>query len=193
MYNKNPVKMKDIKKSNNKTKAALVLLIVMVIILLSNFNRLQNSKEANANINAIYNDRLVVAHYIFQYSNELHSIRTSALQKELSDTQKKVGIATALQHINDIDKLYLNTFLTPKEETSFVAFLASCAEISVQSQYNNWSQITYSCNQALHTLKLLSQIQINEGKSKLASSNVIHKENTMWGELQIGLLVVLGG
>lgn len=185
--------MKDQKKSSNKTKAALVLLIVMVIILISNFIRLQNSQKANENINAIYNDRLVVAHYIFQYDNELYSIKEKALETELSKSQKKAAIETALRRIHKIDKLYLNTFLTPKEKTFFVSFLASCSAIEVQSQNNNWSQVIQSSNQALKTLKLLSQIQINEAKANLESSNSIHRENTTWGQLQIALLVILGG
>jgi competence protein ComGC len=185
--------MKDSEKTSNKTKAALVLLIIMVIILLSNFNRLQNSKKANENINAVYNDRLVVTHYIFQYANEIHSIKAKASQGEINDTQKKAGIAAAIKQVHKIDKLYLNTFLTPKEKTYFVSFLGSCSAIEAQSQNNNWLQVTHSGDQALQTLELLSQIQINEGKAKLASSNSIHRENTTWGELQIALLVVLGG
>lgn len=185
--------MKDLKRFSNKTKAAFILLIVMVIILLSNFNTLRNSKKANENINEIYNDRLVVARYIFQYSNELHFIKAKSLQAELNDAQKKVGIVTAIQQIHNIDKLYLETVLTPKEKKSFVAFLASCSAIEIQSQNNNWSQVTQSSNQALQTLEQLSQIQINEGKSKLASSNAMHRGNMTLGELQIALLVVLGG
>ncbi|WP_281226000.1 MCP four helix bundle domain-containing protein [Flavobacterium aquiphilum] len=185
--------MKDQQKYSNKTKAALVLLIVMIIILLSNFYRLQNSKKANEDMNAIFNDRLVVASYIFQYANDLHSIKAKALQTGLNDAQKKAGIAASIQHIHSIDKLYLETALTPKEKTFFVSFLASCSAIELQSQNSNWIQITQSSDQALKTLKLLSQIQINEGKSKLANSNSIHMENTTWGELQIALLIVLGG
>jgi len=193
MYNKKENKMKDQKKANNKTKAALVLLIVMVIILISNFYRLQNSKKANENINAVYNDRLVVAHYIFQYANDLHSIKAKALEKELNDTQKKAGIAALVQHIHAIDKLYLGTVLTQNEKSSYGAFLASCSAVEAQSQNNNWLRVTYSSDQALKTLNQLSQIQINEGKSRLENSNSIHRENTTLGELQIALLIVLGG
>lgn len=81
--------MKDLKKYSNKTKAAFILLIVMLLILLGNFNTLQNSKNVNENINAIYNDRLVVAHYIFQYSKELHFIKAEAEKLDLSDNTKK--------------------------------------------------------------------------------------------------------
>lgn len=185
--------MKDQKKYSNKTKAAFVLLIVMLIILLSNFNTLQNSKKTNDNINAIYNDRLVVAHYIFQYTNELHLIKTEATQTKLDDTPKKDAIRIALKKIQKIDKLYLETVLTPKERTSFVAFLASCSAIHKQSQNENWSQVAHSSNLALQTLELLSQIQIEEGKSKLSSSNALHNGNNTLGELQIALLVILGG
>jgi hypothetical protein len=185
--------MKDLKKYSNKTKAAFVLLIVMLIIILSNFNTLQNSKKTNENINAIYNDRLVVARYIYQYANELHFIKANAVQTKLNDTQKGDAITTALKNIQNIDQLYSKTVLTPKEKTSFSAFLVSCSVITKQSKNNNWSQVEYSSNQALQTLELLSQIQIEEGRSKLSNSNALHKGNSTFGELQIALLVILGG
>jgi hypothetical protein len=185
--------MKDLKKYSNKTRTAFVLLIVMLIILLSNFNTLQNSKKTNENINAIYNDRLVVARYIFQYANELHSIKATAVQIKLSDIQKKNEITSALKDIQNINKLYSETVLTPKEKTSFLSFQVSCSAINEQSKKNNWSQVGLFSDQALQELEQLSQIQIEEGKSKLSNSNALHKGNTTFGELQIALLVILGG
>lgn len=185
--------MKDLKKYNNKTKAAFVLLIVMLIILLSNFNTLQNSKKTNENINAIHKDRLVAARYIFQYANALHFIKANTLATTLEDVQKKEIIRTALLRIQNIDRLYLNTVLTPKEKTAFTTFRASCFTIEKQSENNNWQQVRLTSNQALQTLELLSQIQTEEGQSKLAQSNALHKGNTLLGELQIALLVILGG
>lgn len=185
--------MKDQKISNNKTKAAIVLLVVMVLILLSNFYRLQNSKRANEDINAIFNDRLVVANYIFQYTNDLHSIKAKALETKLNDAQKDMDIGVLIQHINSINDLYLQTVLTPNEKTSFALFLASCSNIEINSQNDNWPKVNQYCDQGIKALKLLSQIQVNEGKSKLEHSNSIHRENTTWGELQIALLIVLGG
>jgi hypothetical protein len=185
--------MKDLKKYSNKTKAAFVLLLVMLIILLSNFNTLQNSKKTNENINAIHKDRLVVARYIFQYANALHFIKANTLETELEDTKKKEQIKASIQSIQNIDHLYLETVLTPKEKTAFTAFQASCSAIGQQSQNNNWLQVRQSSDQALQSLELLSQIQIEEGQSKLAHSNALHKGNTLLGELQIALLVILGG
>jgi MFS superfamily sulfate permease-like transporter len=185
--------MKDLKKYSNKTKAAFVLLIVMFIILLSNFNTLQNSKKTNEDINTIYNDRLVVARYIFQYGNELYFIKTNAVDTKLNDTQKKDKITAALKNIQNIDKLYLKTVLTPKEKTSLAAFLTSCSTINKEAQNKNWSQVNNSSNQALQTLEQLSKIQSEEGKSKLTHSNTLHNDNNSMGQLQIALLVILGG
>ena len=185
--------MKDLKSYSNKTKAAFVLLIVMVIILLNNFNTLHNSKKTNEDINAIYNDRLVVEQYIFQYANELHSIKANAIHGQLNDSQKKEVILIALNNIQNIDKIYLKTVLTPNERQFFNSFLSSCSSINEQVQNKNWSRVTLSSNQALQTLGKLSQLQITEGKVKLDHSNAIHYGNNSLGELEIALLVILCG
>jgi len=185
--------MKDQKKYSNKTKAAFILLIVMLIIILSNFNTLQNSKNVNENINAIYKDRLVVAHYIFQYSKELHFIKAEAEKLDLSDNIKKDEIIHTLDIIHTIDDLYAKTVLTNKEKQYFDAFLLSCKEINNQVGNKNWNKIAKSSVQALKTLESLSQIQIEEGKSKLAAANAMYTKNNSIGQLQIALLIILGG
>jgi hypothetical protein len=185
--------MKVLNNYSNKTKAAFILLIVMLIILLNNFNTLHNSKKANENINAIYNDRLVAEHYIFQYANGIHSIKANAIHTQLNDSQKTKEITTALKDIHTIDNLYLKTVLTPNEKTLFEIFLITCATITHQTRNKNWHQVELASNQALQTLEKLSQIQINEGKSRLSKSNALHTENNALGELQIALLVILSG
>ncbi|WPO78129.1 MCP four helix bundle domain-containing protein [Flavobacterium sp. KACC 22761] len=185
--------MRDLKKYSNKTKAAFILLIVMLIIILSNFNTLENSKKVNENINAIYNDRLVVAHYIFQYSKELHFIKAEAEKLDLSDNIKKNEINHTLDIIHNIDDLYAKTVLTNKEKEHFDIFLASCKEINTQVENKNWSKIAYACEQALKTLESLSEIQIKEGKAKLAAANAMYNDNNSLGQLEIALLIILGG
>jgi hypothetical protein len=185
--------MRDHKKYSNKTKAAFVLLIVMLIILLGNFNTLRNSKNVNENINAIYKDRLVVAHYIFQYSKQLHFIKAEAEKLDLSDNIKKSEIIHTLDIIHNIDDLYAKTVLTNKEKQYFDTFLSSCKEINKQVENKNWSKIASSSAEALKTLESLSQIQIKEGKAKLANANAMYSKNNSLGQLQIALLIVLGG
>jgi hypothetical protein len=185
--------MKILKKYSNKTKAAFILLIVMVIIILSNFNTLQNSRKVNENINAIYKDRLVVAHYIFQYSKELHFIKAESEKLNLSDTIKTDEIIGTLKIIHSIDDLYSKTVLTPTERIFFQNFLASCNTINKQTKNKNWTQIAKSSEKALKTLEQLSEIQITEGKAKLASANAMYNDNNSLGQLEIALLIILGG
>jgi hypothetical protein len=185
--------MKDLKKYSNKTKAAFILLIVMLLILLGNFNTLQNSKNVNVNINAIYKDRLVVAHYIFQYSKQLHFIKAEAEKLDLNDKIKKDEIIHTLDIIHNIDDLYAKTVLTNTEKQYFDLFLSSCKEINNQVENKNWDKIAYSSAQALKTLESLSQIQIKEGKSKLAAANAMYNKNNSIGQFQIALLIILGG
>ncbi|HEY1197075.1 MCP four helix bundle domain-containing protein [Flavobacterium sp.] len=185
--------MKDLKKYSNKTKAAFILLIVMLLILLGNFNTLQNSKNVNDNINAIYKDRLVVAHYIFQYSKQLHFIKAEAEKLDLNDKIKKDEIIHTLDIIHNIDDLYAKTVLTNTEKQYFDIFLSSCKEINNQVENKNWDKIAYSSAQALKTLESLSQIQIKEGKLKLAAANAMYNKNNSIGQLQIALLIILGG
>ncbi|WET02658.1 MCP four helix bundle domain-containing protein [Flavobacterium sp. YJ01] len=185
--------MKDLKKYSNKTKAAFILLIVMLLILLGNFNTLLNSKNVNDNINAIYKDRLVVAHYIFQYSKQLHFIKAEAEKLDLSDNIKKNEIIHTLDIVHNIDDLYAKTVLTNKEKQYFDAFLSSCKEINKQVENKDWNKIAVSSGQALKTLESLSQIQIEEGKAKLALANAMYNKNNSIGQLQIALLIILGG
>ncbi|WP_456315373.1 hypothetical protein [Pseudomonas shirazensis] len=185
--------MKDLNKYSNKTKAAFILLIVMLIIILSNFNTLQNSKNVNENINAIYKDRLVVAHYIFQYSKELHIIKSEAEKMNLNDTTKTNEIISNLKIIHTIDDLYAKTVLTAKEKIYFEKFLGSCITIDMANKNKQWKQISKSSKEALITLESLSEIQIKEGKAKLASANAMYNDNNSLGQLQIALLIVLGG
>ena len=185
--------MKDQKKYSNKTKAAFILLIVMLIILLGNFNTLRNSKNVNDNINAIYKDGLVVAHYIFQYSKELHFIKAEAEKLNLSDNIKKDEIIHTLDIIHNIDDLYAKTVLTNKEKQYFDVFLSSCKEINKQVESKDWDKIANSSATALKTLEALSQIQIEEGKAKLAAANAMYNRNNVLGQLQIALLIILGG
>lgn len=165
----------------------------MLIILLSNFNTLQNSKKVNENINAIYNDRLVVAHYIFQYSKELHFIKNEAEKMNLNDAIKKNEIIRTLNIVHNIDDLYAKTVLTNKEKEHFDNFLASCKEINSQVENKNWNKIVFASDQALRTLESLSEIQIKEGKAKLANANAMYNKNNSLGQLQIALLIILGG
>jgi hypothetical protein len=136
---------------------------------------------------------LVVAHYIFQYSKELHFIKSEAEKLDLSDTIKKNEIIRTLNIVHSIDDLYAKTVLTNKEKEHFDTFLASCKEINNQVENKNWNKIAFTSGEALKTLESLSEVQIKEGKAKLTNANAMYSRNNSLGQLQIALLIILGG
>ena len=87
----------------------------------------------------------------------------------------------------------MRTIKCSSERIFFQNFLNSCNTINKQTQNKNWDQIAKSSEKALKTLEQLSQIQITEGKVKLASANAMYNDNNSLGQLEIALLIILGG
>ncbi|MGM8360986.1 MCP four helix bundle domain-containing protein [Flavobacterium sp. ARAG 55.4] len=182
--------MRDINTINRKTKAAAILIFVTILLLISNYFIGLNSKKTNESIQAIYNDRLMVSHYIFQYTNTIHQIKSAAASSPFSEKQK--FISGSLQRIRSLDKKYLATVLTPEEKRQFNFFRNQCAAIETMNQNKDWQKVTEWSTQSLQTLEILAQIQIDEGKTTLTTANTMHNGNQFFAQLEIGLFIVLG-
>ncbi|MCW2119337.1 MCP four helix bundle domain-containing protein [Flavobacterium sp. 7A] len=183
--------MKDLNNLNKKSKAAMVLIFVTVLLLISNYFNGQNSKKTNESIKAIYNDRLMVSHYIFQYNNALHEIKNAPLQANKTNTEKQNLISSHLEIMDHLDKKYLATVLTPEEKQYFNAFQKQSIALQKHNNSNQWHQLTTSVEQSLKTLILLSQVQINEGKTELTTANTLHNGNQIFAQFEIGLFIIL--
>ncbi len=184
--------MRDLNTINSKTKAAAVLIFVTILLLISNYFIGLNSKKTNQNIKAIYNDRLMVSHYIFQYTNAIHQINTHSLQTNPNDSERQNFVAKRLQNISNIDKKYQTTVLTPEEKKQFKNFQNQCAEIANLNQKKDWQRLTQWSTQSLKTLEILAQIQIDEGKTKLTIANTLHNGNKIFAQFEIALFIILG-
>lgn len=176
---------------NKKTKAAAVLIFVTILLLGSNYFIGHNSKKTNESIKAIYNDRLMVSHYIFQYTNAIHQINTNLLTQQI-DSEKQSFISKQLENISRIDKKYLATVLTPEEKKQFNSFQNQCVAIQNGNQNKNWQKIAQLSQQSLQTLEILAQIQIDEGKTELTTANTLHNGNKIFAQFEIALFIILG-
>lgn len=183
--------MKDLNNLNKKTKAAAVLILVTVLLLVGNYFNGQNSKKTNESIKAIYNDRLMVSHYIFQYTNAIHQIKTESVQTTQNDSDKQAFISSQLQSISALDKQYLKTVLTPQEKIQFKSFQNQCVAIKTMTQNKDWQKIEQWSSQTLETLEILANIQIEEGKTELTTANTIHAGNQIFSQFEIILFIVL--
>lgn len=183
--------MRDINTINRKTKAAVVLIFVTILLLISNYLIGLNSKKANENMKAIYNDRLMVSHYIFQYSNAIHQIK-QVIQSTASDLEKQNFVSKILQNNTTIDKKYLATVLTTTEKNQFKNFQNQCAAIQLSNKRKDWKGLIRLSEQSLETLEILAQIQIDEGKTALTTANALHSGNKIFAQFEIGLFIILG-
>ncbi|MEO8252909.1 MAG: hypothetical protein ABI554_00885 [Flavobacterium sp.] len=184
--------MKDINAINKKTKAAAVLIFVTILLLISNYFIGLNSRKTNESIKAIYNDRLMVSHYIFQYTNAIYQIKEQVDQSKYDDFGKQNFVAIRLKNISNIDKNYLETILTAEEKKQFQTFQNQCTSIQTLSYYNDWKKITQLSEQSLGTLEALAQIQIDEGKTELTTANALHNGNRIFVQFEIALFIILG-
>ena len=183
--------MRDINTINRKTKAAAVLIFVTILLLISNYFIALNSKKTNESIQAIYNDRLMVSHYIFQYTNAIHQIKSAAASDPLTSEEQKL-ITDRLQSIRTLDQKYLATVLTAEEKRQFALFRNQCSAIETMNQNKDKQKITEWSTKSLQTLEKLAQIQIDEGKTELTTANTLHNGNQIFTQLEIGLFIILG-
>jgi len=183
--------MRDINTINRKTKAAAVLIFVTILLLISNYFIALNSKKTNESIQAIYNDRLMVSHYIFQYTNAIHQIKSAAASDPLTSEGQKL-IMDRLQSIQTLNQKYLATVLTAEEKRQFTFFRNQCSAIETLNQNKDRQKITEWSTKSLQTLEKLAQIQIDEGKTELTTANTLHNGNQIFTQLEIGLFIILG-
>ncbi|MFA9191978.1 MCP four helix bundle domain-containing protein [Flavobacterium sp. FZUC8N2.13] len=183
--------MRDINTINSKTKAAAVLILVTILLLISNYFIGLNSKKTNENMKAIYNDRLMVSHYIFQYTNAIHQIKTHIIEANPSGFEKQNFVSKRLENTNTIDKKYLATILTAEEKKQFKNFQNQCVAMQVANQKKDWKELTQLIEQSLETLEILAQIQIDEGKTAFTTANALHNGNKIFAQFEIALFIIL--
>ncbi|AWG20691.1 hypothetical protein FFWV33_03625 [Flavobacterium faecale] len=184
--------MKDIKQLNRKSKAAMVLIFVTLLLLISNYFIGQNSKKTNEHIRAIYNDRLLVSHYIFQYNNTIHQIIAAASQPKATEGKTQIWIQNQIEAMEVLHKKYLQTVLTIDEQVHFSKLQQQCTQLVVLSEQYRWEETTYLAHQTLLTLTTLSQLQIDEGKTTLTTANALHSGNQLVTQFEVGLFILLG-
>lgn len=184
--------MRDINTINRKTKAAAVLIFVTILLLISNYFIGLNSKKTNENMKAIYNDRLMVSHYIFQYTNAIYQIKTDVIQSGQSDFERQNFVSKILQNTTSIDKKYLATVLTTTEKKQFKNFQNQCVAMQSANERKDWELLIQLSEQSLKTLEILAQIQIDEGKTALTTANALHNGNKIFAQFEIALFIILG-
>ncbi|MBF6608936.1 MAG: MCP four helix bundle domain-containing protein [Flavobacterium sp.] len=174
-----------------KLTAALALAVVLGIMILINISEQKNSEKIQSAIATIYDDRLVVESYIFQYSQHLQEVLALLEDDMLNSRMQRDGISRRLKHVGEINEMYSATVLTKEEQIHFRKFYFICRDLERASSRNDITEAKQLTKNALQILPLLSAIQIKEARSQLDQVRDIYEFSMITLQLEIGVLVVI--
>lgn len=159
--------------AQNKIKIATLLFSVLVLMLLTNLQERSTISRLNNAVTSIYEDRVVVGNYILTLSNYIEEV-IHTLQ---SNSSEKTNITKGtLTEIDSLNVLYNKTYLTDTEKDNFLRFKDLCEQIKQNIQSNDLSNALAKSLEAHKILRVLSSIQVEEGKNKL--DEVLSMTNT---------------
>lgn len=172
----------------SKIKIATLLFSVLVLMLLTNLQERFTIKRLNNAVTSIYEDRVVVGNYILTLSNHMEEV-IYILQ---SDASNKAQITkAALAEIDSLTALYDKTYLTETEQTNFLKFKELCQHIRSDIQRAQPATALATSLEAQKILKILSSIQVDEGKNKLEEVLSITNTRSVLSYLEIVIIIVI--
>lgn len=172
----------------SKIKIATLLFSVLVLMLLTNLQERSTIKRLNNAVTSIYEDRVVVGNYILILSNDMEEV-IHILQ---SNTPNKAKITkAALAEIDSLTALYDKTYLTETEQINFQKFKELCQDIKKDIQQSNPETALATSLEAQKILKVLSSIQVDEGKNKLEEVLSITNTRSFLSYLEIVIIIVI--
>lgn len=172
----------------SKIKIATLLFSVLVLMLLTNLQERSTIKRLNNAVTSIYEDRVVVGNYILTLSNHMEEV-IHILQ---SDASNKAQITkAALAEIDSLTALYDKTYLTETEQTNFLKFKELCKAIRSDVQRAQPATALATSLEAQKILKILSSIQVDEGKNKLEEVLSITNTRSVLSYLEIVIIIVI--
>ena len=180
--------MNLISTTRNKAAVSALLAVIIGLIVLNNFKQQSNSASINKSIATIYDDRLVVEGYIFNYSQHLENINKAATAK-ISDTETL--IKAELTDIKKINSLYLKTKLTEDEQLSFDKFLSFYKNLENSFDNGDLNSVIYYSDKAQNILPVLSDIQMKEATSEMDNLKRLFGSSSMSSKFETGVLVII--
>jgi hypothetical protein len=183
--------MKWIFSIQQKNKAALVLFTVLVLVFTTNMAEQNNTRKINNALTSIYDDRLVVESYIFQYAELLRNMEDILASGSLESSDKKRMLAFPLLEIHDLNKAYKKTRLTKEEEIQFSDFEYMTERIFLSAAAARFDELASYIKYAGDMLPSLSAIQVSEAKNQLIHAEKIINNAQLFSQFEIAVLIVV--
>ena len=176
-----------------------VFLTSMLLIFAMGRTNVRHFKNVNRSIEEIYKDRLVVNGMIFELGGLLHKKELALATNDslfFDRDNKSINLL-----INDIIKNFKETYLTDREAQTLKNFEVDTNKLQKLEQNLNVTSDKTKILSIIESLKLdlktLSEIQLSEGRRKLASSDKAvdaletNQSIEQYSMMIIGFLIVL--
>ncbi|WP_225552932.1 MCP four helix bundle domain-containing protein [Sphingobacterium bovistauri] len=145
-------------------------------------------KHVNESVTSLYEDRVVVGNYILQLSNYIEEISQLLKSNVTYNTHK---IQATLAHIDTINIAYDKTYLTEKEKISFKKLIDDIEQIKEHLANSAYSTAFAKSLEAEKVLRILSSIQVEEGKNKLDEVLNMTSTRSFLSYLEIVIIIVI--
>lgn len=173
--------------NRNKIKTTTLIFSVLCLILLTNLQERMMIKRLNDTVTSIYEDRVVVGNYILQLSNYIEEI----IQSLKSNPSNNSYLINLLSKIDSINIAYDKTYLTEKEKINFIQFTQISEEMKKSIENGNFTDALNNGLQAENILRVLSSIQVEEGKDKLDEVLAMTNTRSILSYLEIVIIIVI--
>lgn len=174
--------------AQNKIKTTTLIFSVLCLILLTNIQERMMIKRLNETVTSIYEDRVVVGNYILQLSNHIAEITQILNSGKTSSINRLTNL---LNEIDSINIAYDKTYLTETEKVNFKKFTAYSIQIKNSIQSNNTAEALSASLEAEKILKVLSSIQVEEGKEKLDEVLSMTNTRSILSYIEIVIIIVI--
>jgi len=173
--------------NRNKIKTTTLIFSVLCLILLTNLQERMMIKRLNDTVTSIYEDRVVVGNYILQLSNYIEEI----VQSLKSNPSNNSYLINLLSKIDSINIAYDKTLLTEKEKINFIQFTQISEKMKKSIENGNFTDALNNGLQAENILRVLSSIQVEEGKDKLDEVLAMTNTRSILSYLEIVIIIVI--
>jgi hypothetical protein len=173
--------------TKNKIKSTTLIFSVLCLILLTNLQERMMIKRLNETVTSIYEDRVVVGNYILQLSNYVEEM----VQLLKSNPPNNTYLLNILLKIDSINTAYNKTFLTEKEKINFIHFTQISDQIKSSIDNANFTDALNKGLEAGNILRVLSSIQVEEGKDKLDEVLAMTNTRSILSYLEIVIIIVI--
>jgi Na+/phosphate symporter len=147
----------------NKLAASVVLLSLCVLVLISHYLDRLHTENVKNSISTMYEDRLIVEHYILKMTQNVYQIREIINAYEDDDNLKDNAVNKLAQDFKATYTAFSKTKLTQLENTTAIELINNFKKFE-HVLSNEINVLSIHTDKILDSLNQLSTIQLEESK-----------------------------